>query len=69
MARAVGGRKKFQCTRCVLGSLYDRVLRVCTGLKWIKEKQERGEDTSHRWEGQIYGRVPLAACGRCGKVA
>ena len=29
MARAVEGRKKFQCTRCVLGSLYDRVLRVC----------------------------------------
>ena len=53
MVRVVEGLTKFQCIRCGMRSLYDRVRGVCHGLLWVKENQERGKDTRHRWKDKI----------------
>ena len=36
-------------------SLHDRVPGRCNGLKWVKEKQERGKDTGHHWKDKFKG--------------
>ena len=66
--RAMGRKQKFQRTRCVMRSLYDRVPGVCNGLKWVKENQERGKHKAHL-KGQVHERASQAAYGGCGKSA
>ena len=63
--RAVEGKKKFHCPRCGMLSLYDGVF----GPKVGERESRKREKYQAQWEGQVHGRAPRAACGRCGKVA
>ena len=50
LVRDVEGKKKLQCMRCRMMSLYDKVPCVCNGPKRVKGNRER-----HRWRDNFVG--------------
>ena len=49
-------------------SLYDRVPEVCSGQKWVKEKQERWKSARQSWKDKFMGGHHLQCAVDVGRV-
>ena len=68
MVRSVESKKKFNCSRCGMRSLCDRVPGVCDGLKWVQGNQERGKNERRSWKDKVLGGHHLQRVVDVGRV-